>query len=204
MKKLKLLFVAILYLLLISTGQAVAGLLEDVQALNLGVRGYVIGAKLTGQQQEFAQKHLLANPHEGTYKFQDQEINVVVDEKTQRILAIYKRIEKADRNQLKAMVMELMDRFSEPTTMAHDKIIYWAFNKKGAVPEVEFERAKEAGKTPELGIIATVKLNSTMKITPDPNEKGDKDPAQPSETGTIYYVITSDPLVQEFLQGHDY
>jgi hypothetical protein len=38
------------------------------------------------------------------------------------------------------MVGDLMMQFKEPTAMAHDKLIYWAFDKDGRIPEDLFIR----------------------------------------------------------------
>jgi len=182
---------------------AKTSLLEDVIGLDLGMQGYTIGKKLTPEQEKIAQAHAEKDAHEGTLKFVDQDLHVVVDKDSGRVLALYKRRENADLPMLKTMVAELMDRFGAPTVMAHDKIIYWAFNRHGAVSEEDFARAKKVGQTAGLGIIATVKLNSEMEIAPDPVDSGSAaqkgKEAAPEQTGVIYFIITSDPLVKEFL-----
>ena len=180
-------------------------LATDVARLNLGLHGYKIGHKLTAVQKKIAQSHLQQDAYAGTCKFADQDIVVVVDKKTDTVLAMYKRVVNADRKQVKKIVAALMDRFGPPTTMAHDKIVYWAYNRQGAVSEDDFEQAKESKQIAGLGIIATVKLNSEIEIISDTDKKNDttsktaatKQPA----TGTIYFIITSDPLVQAFLKG---
>jgi len=130
---------------------------------------------------------------------------VVVEEKSDSVLALYKRIADANKVQLKNMVAALMDRFGLPTAMAHNKIVYWAFNRHGAVSEDDFNRAKKNGQVPKLGIIATVKLSSEIEISPDKKEEDHKKSpdgtvVEPAPAiGTIYYIITSDPLVQAFM-----
>jgi len=175
-------------------------LLADVISLKLGMGGYVIGEQLGHARKEIARQHPVQGAYEGTYKFVDNGLYIVVDSATDRVLALYKRNKEADKKQLKEMVVELMGLFGAPTTMAHDKILYWAFNRHGAVSEEDFNRAKEAKQTPGLGIIATVKLNSEMEITPDQvdEEKAAAEKAPPA-TGTIYFILTSDPLVKEFM-----
>ncbi len=174
--------------------------LAEVISLQLGMGNYVLGEQLDAAHKKVARRHPVEGAYEGTYKFVDNGLYIVVDKETDRVLALYKRNKEADKKQLKAMVVELMGFFGAPTTMAHDKILYWAFNRHGAVSEEDFNRAKEAKQTPELGIIATVKLNSEMEITPDPVEE-EKAAAEkiPPATGTIYFILTSDPLVKEFM-----
>ena len=178
-------------------------LLDEVIVLDLGIQGYTIGKKLTAAQEKIAASHQEDNAHAGTLKFVDGDLHVVVDTKTRRVLALYKREEGAGKKELKTMIAGLMDRFGPPTLMAHDKIIYWAFNRHGAVSEEDFARAKKVNQVPQLGILATVKLNSDLEIMPDPKQDNTtgaqkkKDIEQ--QTGVIYFIITSEPLVQEFL-----
>jgi len=187
----------------ISTSQAKTAttLLESVLSLKIGMNGYVIGQKLNDSQKERASKHLVKGAYQDTYKFADNDLFVVVDQKSDRILALYKQKKDASKNQLKDMVVELMDLFDAPTTIAHDKILYWAFNKHGAVTEEDFNVAKKIKQTADLGIIATVKLNSEMAITPDSQIGDQKTSGENNEgqTGSIYFIITSDPMVQEFI-----
>ena len=178
------------------------GLLKDVIDLDLGMQGYTIGKKLNADQERIARAYAEEDAHAGTIKFIDQDLHVVVDKVSGRVLALYKRKEDASKAELKTMIAELMDRFSSPTVMAHDKIIYWAYNRHGAVSEEDFARAKKVGQVPQLGIIATVKLNSDMEITSDPVEgKEDKKDAATGQDkkGVVYFIITSDPLVKQFL-----
>ena len=101
------------------------------------------------------------------------------------------------------MVVELMDQFGTPTTMAHEKIVYWAFNRHGAVSDEDFEQAKKIKQTADLDIIATVKLNSELEITPDPKEDAESTAEKKADAiGSIYFIITSDPLVKEFMADH--
>jgi len=69
--------------------------------------------------------------------------------------------------------------------------------------EIIFNNAKKLKQTPELGIIATVKLNSEMDIAPDikKDEKVGEDQKDPV-TGSIYFMISSQPLLMEFMAAH--
>ncbi len=181
-------------------------LAADVAQLNLGLQGYRIGKKLTTAQKKTAKAHPGQKAYAGTYKFVDQDLFVVVEKKSDSVLALYKRVPGADKKQLKAMVASLMDRFGLPTAMAHEKIIYWAYNRHGVISEEMFEQAKKDKQIPGLGIIATVKLNSEIEIMTDNGKKkkqGDKTSpsteVNPATTGTIYFIITSDPLIKAFL-----
>ena len=181
---------------------AESGLLKDVIGLDLGMQGYTIGRKLNADQEKIARLHAEEGAQAGTIKFIDRDLHVVVDRESGRVLALYKRKEDATKAELKTMIAELMDRFASPTVMAHDKIIYWAYNRHGAISEEDFARAKKVGQVPQLGIIATVKLNSDMEITSDPvegkNDKKDVGAGQ-NKKGVVYFIITSDPLGKQFL-----
>lgn len=187
----------------VAEAKTAKSLLDEVVSLKLGLSGYVIGEKLDAGQKKIAEKHPVEGAYEGTYKFSDNDLYVVVDSNTDRVLALYRQKKEADKNQLKTMVVELMDQFGAPTTMAHEKIVYWAFNRHGAVSDEDFDQAKKIKQTADLDIIATVKLNSEMEITPDPkeDEKSAADTKAPA-TGSIYFIITSDPLVKEFMADH--
>ncbi|GEM_PF-1451575 len=193
----------LILLLFLCTGEAVGGnavttLADRVQTLQLGMQGYVLGSPLTGAQREVASTHPVAGGYSGTYRFRDGALVVVVDRKTDRILAMYERQEDVGFDRLKGMVARLMTAFAEPTTMAHDRILYWAFTGEGQVSEEAFDRARKEQRTGELGILATVKFSSTMDITA--GESGDESTEVPEERkGTIYFIISSDPMVQAFM-----
>jgi hypothetical protein len=198
-----LLFAGMILCLQPDQARAGKGLLENVIGLDLGLQGYTIGKKLTPEQRKIAKSHAEKDAHQGTLKFVDQDLHVVVDKDSGRVLALYKRRENADQNTMKAMVADLMDRFGAPTVMAHDKIIYWAYNRHGAISEEDFARAKKVDQVPKLGIIATVKLNSELEILPGPVDEKKKDKgaaeAEQKKKGVVYFIISSDPLVQKFL-----
>ncbi len=163
-------------------------LADQVAKLKLGFNDYIIGTFLTKEQKIFAGKNPVEGAYEGTYKFKDSEVYVVVSAKNDMILAIYQRKEEGSREDMQKMVGFLMMEFEEPTTMAHDQIIYWAYNKDGKITEELYEAAKATGK---LDILATVKFKSNItSLQSDPEAK---------ETATLYTIITSEPLVQRFM-----
>ncbi len=182
---------------------AVPALADRVAALGLGMRGYVLGRPLSASQKEVAAAHPVAGAYSGTYKFRDRDLFVVVDRASDRVLAMYERREKADHDQLKAMVARLMTAFAEPTTMAHGRILYWAFTGQGPVSGEEFDLARKEKRTGRLGILATVKFNSTMEIMPAAENGSGTGKAAAQKSGTIYFIITSDPLVQAFMADRE-
>ncbi len=173
-----------------AAGDPIEILAASVKNLGLGEGAFVIGSHLTEGQIEIARGNLLPDTYPGTIKFPDGEAVVVADEKTYLILAVYQRREEVRADDVKQMVGQLMTRFGEPTTMAHGKIIYWAFGKAGKINEEIYLESKATG---EIDILATVKFNSTLDL----NAGMDNDNME--ETGTIYYIITSDRLLDSYL-----
>ncbi|QTA78958.1 Uncharacterized protein dnl_12050 [Desulfonema limicola] len=71
--------------------------------------------------------------------------------------------------------------------MAHEKIIYWAYDNKGRISENKFRSIKDNKE--KLQVLAYVKLNSDTKIMELKN-------SQDNNKGNIYYIISSDPVLK--------
>ncbi|MDA3917698.1 MAG: hypothetical protein PF690_12100 [Deltaproteobacteria bacterium] len=172
----------------------------EVQALKLGFGNYILGQELNDEQKKFAAQHPLpvAESKNWTYKFQDGNIFVVADKKTNLILGIYKEQEKASRLDVKIMVGDLMMNFAEPTLMAHDQMIYWAYDKKGKISQKLFMIARETG---DLETLATVKFSSTEPIFREvkKSDKVGETIKAEEKTADIYVIITSGPLSSFFI-----
>jgi DNA polymerase I-like protein with 3'-5' exonuclease and polymerase domains len=182
-------------ILFITTGtlQAMPGktdftaLEKKVASLQLGFENYYIAHKLTGDQKEEAQKHLLEKSYPGTYTFTDGVIHILTAKENDTIIAVYLKNEEADKTDLKQMVADLMMQFGDPTSEAHEQIIYWAYNEKGKISEDEYAAAKKEG---ELRVIATVKFKSKLTFS----EAAGDEPAENS----IYCIISSPRLLERF------
>ena len=162
-------------------------LIRQVEKLNLQRQGYVLGAKLTKDQLRISQTTPEQATAENTFKFRDENLYVVAQKGSNRILVIYEQFENASRKQIQDVVGDLYMSFDDPTVMAHDKIVYWAWTKKGKVSSTEFDAAKEKNKN--LDILATVKCISEVKIM----EKKEQE-----TPGYLYYIISSDPVLKQF------
>lgn len=205
MKHFFCLLLGLLFLTLQSVGsQAATGaeemkrLAAEVAALELGFGEYILGATLTSAQKTLAKQNTIPKTLEGTIKFNDGDIYVVAKSDDGMILGIYKEYGEATREDIKELVGELMMQFEEPTTMAHDKLIYWAFDKNGKIGEDEFDLSKQTGET---DLIATVKFQSSQPIKPDaPPAQEEKKGEQPvKEKTSVYVIISSNPLSRIFL-----
>ena len=174
----------------IAAGEPIGQLASSVRELGLGEGAFAIGSYLTEEQIQQAHDSLLSNAYPGTIQFPSGDIVVVADERTNLILAVYQRREEIRAADVEQMVGCLMTRFGEPTTMAHDRLIYWAFGNAGKIEEKAYRESKATG---IIDILATVKFSSTLDLNPG------IDNDNMEETGTIYYIITSDRLLNSYI-----
>jgi len=160
---LKSLRIAILILLLLPflsacSSDNLSNLLGQVERLNISRQGYILGKVLTVAQKATALKHTVEAANPWTFKFKDGDLSVVADKVTDRVVIIYERYE--------------------------DTIIYWVFGPEGKLTREQYKKAKKAGG--KLNILATVKLNSSIKIMGDSTRSGE---------GSVYYIISSEPAL---------
>jgi len=134
-------------------------------------------------------KRAASNPVDATapdtFKFKDKNLFVVAQKTTNRVLVIYEQSGAASQQQIQDLIGDLYMNFDDPTVMAHDKVVYWAYTKTGKMTSGEFDAAREEGKKPD--ILATVKFISEINIM----EK-----AEEPSTGQAYYIISSDPILK--------
>jgi hypothetical protein len=164
-------------------------LFERVEKLNVQRQGYVLGAALNPEQRKIA----FANPMDAaapdTVKFKDKNLVVVVQKSTHRVLVLYEEFEALTQPEIQDLIGDLYLQFDDPTVLAHDQVVYWAYAEKGKITAKEFDSARQDKKN--LKILATVKCISDINIM----EKGkDKD----LSSGHVYYIISSDPILRLF------
>jgi len=160
-------------------------LFTRVENLTIQRHDYTLAKALTDKQKKTARRNALEAASPGTYKFKDNHLYVVADHASDRVLVIYERYEPASREIIRDLVGALFFDFGEPTVMAHDKTIYWAFDEKGKISEEHYRKAKQEGRP--LKTLATVKLDSNQKIM---------DQSGPVESGNVYYIISSEPILE--------
>jgi hypothetical protein len=182
----------IIAVILLSLGTAcspgadeISELFTRVEKLKIQRGDYSLAKMLTDKQKETAQRNAVEAPSPGMYKFQDNHLFVVVDKATDRVLVLYERYEPIGREKIRELVGNLFFDFGDPTVMAHEKTIYWAFNEKGKISEAHYRKAKKEGRP--LKTLATVKLDSSHKIM---------DKSGPVENGSVYYIISSEPILK--------
>ena len=164
-----------------------ASLVDAVRALDLGEGGYRIGAALTDDQLPGDPSDYQDDAYPGTIKFVDGDLGVVADEETRLVLAIFQRHEDVGAAKVRQQMAHLMTTFGEPTASAHGKLVYWAYGPEGPIDNATYQAAKEDG---ALDVLATVKINSTLSLDDISNDP------DLEETGTVYYIITSERLLK--------
>jgi len=162
-----------------------ADLFNRVEKLNIRRNDYTLGKVLTDKQKQTAQDNAQEKASPGTYKFKDNNLYIVADKATDRVLVLYERYEPVSGKKIRELVGALFFDFGDPTVLAHDKTIYWAFDEKGKISEEQYREAK-ATKKP-LQTLATVKLDSSHKIM---------DSSDPGGNSRIYYIVSSGPILK--------
>jgi len=168
-----------------SRADDITDLFNRVEKLNLRCNDYTLGKVLTDKQKQSAQDNAEDKASPGTYKFKDNNLYIVADKATDRVLILYERYEPVSRKKIRELVGTLFFDFGDPTVMAHDKTIYWAFDEKGKISEEQYREAKATKKT--LQTLATVKVDSSHKIM---------DSSEPGASSSIYYIVSSGPLLK--------
>ena len=199
----------IFFFLLISLTFLIADEVSDLEKLRIGIGKYFIAQQLT--QKDIAQLKSIPTNVKGTLKFADGDLNLVVRKRDNRIIIIYQRFMDSTRDKLQKTISQLIIDFGEPTVISHEKIIYWAFNKKRIITQDEFQEFKDKLTKPgatgnkkvalkdflkqqqkvqdkdvKLNAIATVKLNSDKNIY-----------AKDSEKVNFYFILTAVNLIQK-------
>lgn len=177
---------------------------KEVAALKLGFGDYILGGTLTDEQKKIAGQNNISKTLAGTYKFVDGDIYVVAKSDDDTVIGIYKDYPAASRDDIRSMVGDLMMRYEEPTTMAHDQVIYWAFDRNGKISGDMYDFSKKTGETE---MIATVKLQSSVPILPDfkktvgpgPDQPGNEKDEVSHEESDLYVIISSTPMSKLFL-----
>jgi hypothetical protein len=162
-----------------------AELFARVEKLNIRRNDYTLGRVLTNIQMKTAKHNAMEASAPGTYKFKDNDLYVVVDKETDRVIILYELYEPASAKKIRELVGALFFDYGDPTVMAHDRTIYWVFDENGKISEAQYRKAKAKGEP--LKTLATVKLDSSRNIM---------DTGDPGETGSVYYIVSSEPMLK--------
>jgi hypothetical protein len=184
------------------------GIFEDVASFNKGVDGYVVGKALTEEQKALLEKHGLQSDDVKVRKFlASDHLLVAVEAKSLKVLAINKRYNQIDQQQIRSMIGNLIHDYDEPTAMAHDKMIYWIYDDKGEkLTQDDIKKWKESlksksadsladmlkskdtthTKTEEFNPYLSIKLSSDQPMMSKQKEE---------KPANAYLIISSDKLI---------
>jgi len=164
-------------------------LFDRVENLKIERNGYTLGAALSPVQLRTAKSNPVDSSVKDTLKFKDKNLYVVVQKTSHRVLIIYEQFEDATQQKIQDLIGDLYISFEEPTVLAHDKVVYWAYTKKGIITSKAFDMARQDKK--KLDILATIKFISDINIM---EKIKDAEPAR----GQVYYIISSAPILKFF------
>ncbi len=171
----------------------------QVSKLSIGYDDFIIGRKLTDEHKKLAAQSISEKTIKGTYKFQHGDFFVIADRKSDIVLGLLKEKKNAGQEDVKKIIGELMMKYHEPTLMAHDKLVYWAYDEDGKISEQQFRASKRAGGQEAL---VTVKFSSSQPIfremMKETGKAEDSSKAQP-KSADISVIIHSNPLSALYL-----
>lgn len=171
---------------------------EKIATLGLGFDDFIIGKALTEKQQKTAAVSEKLKAYPGTSKFKVGETFVISDEKSNVVIAVYRRNQAADRNDFKATVGELMLLYGEPTAEAHGKTIYWNYGPDGLITEELYRTAKSQGRLDTLQVLATIKFSSLQNME-TVSAKTEDDKSAEKVSSDNYVMIQSDILSKKYM-----
>jgi len=187
----KIIYIISMMLIFLFTGIALANdlkqLFQQVEKLKIERQGYVLGTILNPVQIKIAAFNRVDESTKDTYKFKDKNLFVVADKTSNRVLIIYEQFKDLSKKKIQDLIGDLYMSFDEPTVLAHDKRIYWAYTKKGKITSKELDAAKQNKK--KLDILAKIKFISDINIMEKTKENA---------TGQVSYIISSDPVLNLF------
>ncbi len=185
-----------------------AGVFEDVEKINKGTDGYIVGKALSDDQKVLMEKNGLQSDNPNVRKFlANDNLLIAVNTGNNRVLAINKRYDRIDPSVLKSVISELIHEHEEPTAMAHEKIVYWIFDADGRkFTEDDLKKWKEkigkksSGATTLADFVANGPDDSKVEFNPYLSVKLSSDQPfmtkqkEPKEANA-YLMISSDKLI---------
>ena len=175
---------------------------QDVANLKVGLGNYYIGQVVP----KIDSKKTIPTNMAGTIKFKDGDLNVVLRERDKRVIIIYKRFPKTDREKLEITISKLIVQFGNPTAISHSKILYWAFNRATKITENMFndfkDKSAKQGVNKKLSLVdfldgkgaekAEVQLDNIVTV----KLNADKDIYSDEKTYNFYYIISANELIK--------
>ena len=188
-------------------------LFKTIEKIGVGMQGYTLGAILNDRQRKTAKSNPEKANVAGTFKFKDDELHIIADSKSDRIVVVYQAYDNVNSEMMKNLVSRYISTFDAPTTLSHNNIVYWFYHENGQkITSDEFEawRAKinrsksmESSNKPlaeilkmeavggdeiKLHKLVTVKLQSTEPII---GKEADG-------SASVYLMISSEKLIRDY------
>jgi len=182
-------------------------LYNQVEKMNKGLDGYIVGKALTAKQQKSITKNSIASNNKNIFKFLvNDDLVIAINKNNNRVIAINKRYKSLAQEDVKKMIGEFIFKYDEPTAMAHDKMVYWVYDKDGTkLSENDLKKWKNSLKVKNTGLplaqaihatgekidfnpYLSLKMNSTEAIMTEL-----KEPKQ----STVNIIVSSDRLIQD-------
>lgn len=180
---------------------------KDVEKMDIGLDGYIIGKALTNEQKKLITKNSLASNNKHIVKFLvNDNLIIAVNKGNNKVLVINKRYKDIDQKEIQKMIGKFIFKFDEPTAMAHDKMVYWIYDKDGKkLSENDLKKWKDSLKVKNTGLplaqaikttgkdidfnpYLSFKLNSTEAIMTKSKEQ---------KSSTVNILVSSDRLIHD-------
>lgn len=205
----KTLKILLLVVLTITVAQANNDLYKTIESINKGLDGYIVGKELTSAQKELAQKNILqsTNPHIKRF-LANKSLLIAINAQNNKVLAINKKLSNLKKENIKALIAEYIHKFDEPTAMAHDKMIYWVYNKDGIkIHEDDLKQYKDTLKVKAKAVSLAQAVNTkTKKVDFNPyvsikltSDQGLMSQPKEEVISNAYIMISSDKLISSIL-----
>jgi len=182
------------------------GIYEKVENMKKGVDGYILGSTLKKEQQN----NSIPSDNDKVKKYLvNNDLLIAINVKNNKILAINKRFNAVKQLEIKSMIGSLIHDYDEPTAMAHDKIIYWVYDKNGKkLTEDDLKNWKDSLKVAKtkLPLVEAIKVD-TKQVDFDPyisikmtSDQPMMSKVEDEKLANVYLMVSSEKLIQNTMK----
>ncbi|MCD4757075.1 MAG: hypothetical protein K8R39_02305 [Arcobacteraceae bacterium] len=182
------------------------GIYEKVENMKKGVDGYILGSTLKKEQQN----NSIPSDNDKVKKYLvNNDLLIAINVKNNKILAINKRFNAVKQLEIKSMIGSLIHDYDEPTAMAHDKMIYWVYDKNGKkLTEDDLKNWKDSLKVAKtkLPLVEAIKVD-TKQVDFDPyisikmtSDQPMMSKVEDEKLANVYLMVSSEKLIQNTMK----
>ncbi len=182
------------------------GIYEKVENMKKGVDGYILGSTLKKEQQN----NSIPSDNDKVKKYLvNNDLLIAINVKNNKILAINKRFNAVKQLEIKSMIGSLIHDYDEPTAMAHDKMIYWVYDKNGKkLTEDDLKNWKDSLKVAKtkLPLVEAIKVD-TKQVDFDPyisikmtSDQPMMSKVEDEKLANVYLMVSSEKLIQNAMK----